>query len=246
MKLYWNYNQEKMDGQNLYIFDDRIDLLNFYHGQINIITYAFTYFYSPKDQQAELWVGSHEGMYVYLNNIKVYSFNGTRTYDKNIIVTDKIPIIIKKGINKLLVKTLNNYGDYTFALNICEVETNSYYAGNRVEGLKFIIDTTLYTNLENKNNKSSNINFECYPIPAKNFINIKFNLASPTFLQINIYDYKGNLIKNLYNNYCQEGEHYIKWDFNNNNSNKKIEPGLYICTININNNEKFSKKFIIK
>lgn len=239
---------EPQPGKNgwsepVYFFDDRIDLLNFYNGQINIITYAFTYFYSPKEQEAELWLGSHEGMYVYINNLKVYSFNGTRTYDKNIIVTDKLPILIKKGINKLLVKTINNFGDYTFALNICEVETNNYYAGNRVEGLKFIIDTTPYTKIENQNIQFSEFNFECYPIPAKNFINIKFYLSSPKHLKINVYDFNGNFIKNLFDNYCQEGEHIIKWDFNN---KEKIKPGIYICTIETNNKENFSKKIIIK
>jgi len=226
--------------QPIYFFDDRIDLLNFYNSQINIITYAFTYFYSPQSKEAELWVGSHEGMYVFINNQNVYSFEGTRTYDKNIIEIDRVKIQINKGINKLLVKTLNNYGDYTFALNICEVETNNYYAGNRVEGLKFLIDTLTITNILEPT-YTQKLQLECYPVPALNYVNIYFYLPISTNLKITIYDLNGDIIKIFYDKFYSKGEHLIKWEFKNDN----IKPGIYLCKIETKENT-ISKKIIIK
>ncbi|MBA7543150.1 hypothetical protein ES705_35477 [subsurface metagenome] len=155
-------------SEPVYFFDDRIDLLSFYEGQEDIITYAFSYFSSPVIQAAEIWIGTHEDIYVYINGEKVYSFSGINVYGDNDIYTEIVDISIEKGINTLMVKTLNQYNDYSFALNICEVESNSNYAGNRVPGLTF---HTSATDTGGVNSSPVPTQFEikpmrCYPNPA--------------------------------------------------------------------------------
>ena len=59
-------------SQPVYFFDDRIDLLSYYNGASSVISYAFTYFYAPEDQQAKLSVGSDESMIIYINGEKAY------------------------------------------------------------------------------------------------------------------------------------------------------------------------------
>lgn len=138
---------EPMAGQNgwsdaIYFFDDRIDLGSYNKGQNNIVTFAFSYFSAPKAQPAELWLGSDEAMQIYLNHQLVYQYNGTRSYRKEYLVLEKIPVQIVQGENTLLLKTLQKLGEHDFALNICEPESNPDLDGNRVAGLKFYTQST--------------------------------------------------------------------------------------------------------
>ncbi|MFH0759719.1 MAG: DUF362 domain-containing protein [Bacteroidota bacterium] len=129
-------------SEPVYFFDDRIDLYSFYEGKTDITTYAFTYFKAEKAQEAELWLGSHEGIQVCLNGEEVYLSNSVNVYGDSDRGEFKKYIHIREGRNTLLVKTVNNFGDYSFALNICEVESDPDYFGNRVDGLKFYLDAS--------------------------------------------------------------------------------------------------------
>jgi uncharacterized protein (DUF362 family) len=120
-----------------YFFDDRIDMGSFLGGPSNIVSYAFTYFDAPLTQNAELWLGSDESMRIYLNGQIVYDYSGSRSYSKDRLVSEKVPVQIQQGENTLLVKTLQKYGTYDFALNICQPESDPDLDGNRVAGLKF-------------------------------------------------------------------------------------------------------------
>ncbi len=217
-------------SQPVYFFDDRIDLLSYYGGASNIISYAFTYFYAPKDQQVELWVGSDEDMTVYINGEKVYSFSGTRLYGDGVILSEKKTAYIKKGENKLLIKTLNKSGDYSFAFNICEVESVPEYSGNRVDGLKF------YTVKKSTNPNAlpvcethSEIRCTNYPNPVTDEATLNFILPVAAHTSADIYDLSGKHIYNLANKYLPAGENSIQWSVDQ--SGRKLPAGIYVCKI---------------
>jgi uncharacterized protein (DUF362 family) len=229
---------EPVAGENgwsepVYFFDDRIDLLSYYNDKSDIVTYAFTYFYAPEDQQADLWIGTHEDMYIYVNAEKVYSFSGINTYGDNVINTTKQRINIKKGENKLLVKTLNEYGDYSFALNICEVEATTEYSGNRVNGLKFYTARNSPDYIYGKTAGKSLI-FEIYPNPVTEYANIKFEIPVTSRTTLDIFDLNGKLISHLLDNYLTAGLHTVTWDARNQNGTS-LNPGIYICSVKAKN-----------
>lgn len=128
-------------SQAIYFHDDQIALKDYFGlGSQSVVSYAFTYFTAPASQTAELWVGSDEAMKIYLNGQVVYSYTGTRTFSGTDFWNDIISIPVQQGMNTLLVKTYQGSGStnmYTFSLNICEVQSNDYYKGNRIAGLKF-------------------------------------------------------------------------------------------------------------
>jgi len=229
---------EPVAGENewsepVYFFDDRIDLLSYYNDQSDIVTYAFTYFYAPENQEAELWLGTHEDMYIYVNSEKVYSFSGINAYGDNTIITEKKKINIKQGENKLLVKTLNEYGDYSFALNICEVETTTEYSGNRVNGLKFYTNRTDYNNLP-ENSLSKELILRAYPNPIISSAQIDFEIPVTSRTTLDIYDLNGKLISSLLDNYLSAGLHTINWETQNQNG-VNVNAGVYICLVRSKN-----------
>jgi uncharacterized protein (DUF362 family) len=225
--------------QPIYFFDDRLDLSSYYNGQTDIVSYAFTYFYSPKDQEAELWLGSHEGIIVYLNKEKVYSFNSTNSYGSGDIGEEEADINIKKGENTLLVKTFNGFGDYSFALNICEKTSNTNINGNRVEGLKFYTSQAQNPILVEKKNDSEDYKLEVYPNPCSTMAEIVFTLPAPTKVGITIYDIDGRIVERLKDDYFDTGENRVQWNLLSNG--KKVMSGTYVCMISSGKYRKSAK-----
>lgn len=122
----------------VYFYDDKIDLDTYYHDPTNALAYAYAEFSAPKTQKAELWVGSDEGLVVWVNGDSVYVFEGAR---KHHLPNDKVEITVRKGTNTLLMKARQTRGRYDFSINICEPEDDDRYNGTRILGLKFSVPT---------------------------------------------------------------------------------------------------------
>jgi len=122
----------------VYFHHDEIDLDTYYDDPSDCAAYAYAEFRTPKAQEAELWVGSDEGLNVWINGEEVYSHRGAR---KHQLPNDKPRIKIEQGKNALLVRADQTRGKYDFSLNICEVEEDPRYDGTRVWGLKFLVPT---------------------------------------------------------------------------------------------------------
>ncbi len=217
----------------VFFFDDRIDLHSYYVGQTGMISYAFTYFHAEEAQQAELWVGMQEGIEVFLNGEEVFSFTSVTSYGDSDRGSNKGIINVLEGRNTLLVKTLNNYGDYSFALNLCEIESDPYYFGNRVDGLKFYVDAsgtgTVISGLQD-NEISQTASIECYPIPASDHTTIRFHLQESQQTIVQIYDLSGRVIKSFGREFRSSGTHELTWDLNS-NLGSRVRSGTYLCTL---------------
>ena len=127
-------------SEPIYFFDDRIDLGAYFDVGVGAptVAYAFTWFDAPAEQQAELWIGSDEGLRVWINGEIVYDYTRRRTYrDDEIVQEKKLPIRLRKGENRLLMKSVQEFSTFQFALNICEPEADFTIDGDRVQGLKF-------------------------------------------------------------------------------------------------------------
>lgn len=237
---------EPVAGENgfshpIYFFDDRIDLLSYFSGASNVISYAFTYFYAPKDQQVELWLGSDEDMIIYINGVKAYSYSGTRLYGDGILRSEIKTTTIKPGENTLLVKTLNKTGDFSFTLNICEVESVVEYSGNRVDGLKFYTQKgSVIPSSIADNPIRTKLVIENFPNPVISEATIRFELPAPLNTSVDLYDLSGKHIMNLVNQQLAEGIHTVTWSAIHNG--RRLPNGIYVCRIK---SGKFSKSINI-
>ena len=106
-----------------------------------VVSYAFSYFDAPSDQEAELWVGSDEAIKIYINGQQVYLYSGTRSFPDKELLSEKVTVNVKQGENTLLVKSYQRFGRYDFSLNICEPESDPKFDGNRIWALKFKTDS---------------------------------------------------------------------------------------------------------
>jgi hypothetical protein len=234
-------------SQPVFFFDDRIDLLSYYAGQSNIVSYAFTYFTAEQTQQAELWLGTQEAMTVWLNSEQVYAFNSFTPYGDDDRGNKKGIIDIQEGRNTLLVKTKNGFGDYSFALNICEVESDPLYFGSRVNGLKFYIDAsgtgTALTGISDME-MSQGASLSCYPNPAARFANISFEMQESVETSIEIIDMSGRVIKSFGKEERSAGVHELTWNLESNQGGR-VRSGTYLCILQTGH-ERQSTKLIVR
>ncbi|MBN1413576.1 MAG: DUF362 domain-containing protein [Bacteroidales bacterium] len=219
-------------SQPVYFFDDRIDLISYYNDPVDVVSYAFTCFSALKEEQAQLWLGYDEGIIVYLNGEKVYSFTGTTTFGDKDLVKVKPVITVKEGENTLLVKTYHKYADYSFTLNICENISTSD-AGDRLAGIKF------YTNAGQPNalpqqSLTENVGLSVYPNPVDTKATFAFNLPQSGKTSLMIYDLNGRLIMNLMDANLTEGSHTFDWQLNG-DGREKIKSGTFLCVLKSGN-----------
>jgi len=220
-------------SEAIYFTDDRIDLYNYFNlsSGSKVMSYAFSYFDAPKDQEVELWIGSDEALKIYINGQVVYNYSGTRSFRNNKFISDKVKANIIAGENRLLVKSLQKYGRYEFCLNICEPETNTNFDGNRVWGLKFKTQSN-YTGINDKEtkNNSSFVIHNAYPNPFNQSTNITFVLAERENIELAIYDICGRSVSLLYDGICEAGSYNIKWKPMD-ATGKILSSGVYMCRL---------------
>jgi len=239
-------------SQGIYFINDRINIADYYQVQgrssINTVSYAFAYFNAPADQQAELWVGSDEALKIYLNGSQIYNYTGIRAFapDPNNVNlssmwSDTVIVNIKKGANRLLVKSLQTTGRYDFSLNICELQSDMNYRGNRVRGLKFSTSSG-GTSVDEKNPQPP-VSFDlknCYPNPFNPTTLITYQLAKPSHVRIMVFDITGREVTTLVSEEKPAGSYSVSWNASNNSS------GVYFYKLTAGNYSQVRKMVLVK
>ena len=82
-----------------------------------------------------------------------------------------------------------------------------------------------------------------YPNPFNPNTKINFFIPEKNNIVINIYNIKGDKIKNLFNGDIETGYHSINWDGKNDNGNK-LPSGVYFLKLNYDN--KFITSKLVK
>jgi hypothetical protein len=80
-----------------------------------VVAYAFTYLHSPENQTLPLLLGSDDGVKVFLNGEEIHRMLTIRGAEPD---QDNVPLHLKKGWNRLLLKIENNFGGYNFYARI--------------------------------------------------------------------------------------------------------------------------------
>ncbi|MBI5474865.1 MAG: DUF362 domain-containing protein [Ignavibacteriae bacterium] len=215
-------------SQRRYFINDRIALKDYYNlGSDQVVSYAFTYFFAPTACTAELWIGSDEALKVFLNGTQVYNFNAIRTFANSDYFSEIVQINLTQGVNRLLVKSLQRSGRYDFSVNICDVESNAVYRGNRIWGLKFSADaTTLSVGTRQSSPPQAFELLECYPNPFNGALHIPFRIAGNSNVDLAIYNVVGQRIRTLVRENLDAQTRSVVWN-GTNDLGREVASGLY-------------------
>lgn len=81
-----------------------------------------------------------------------------------------------------------------------------------------------------------------YPNPFNTTTNIRFTLKENSFVQVDVYDALGKLVRNLGAENLPAGEHSVSWDATN-DQGIKVDKGFYFYTVRMDERQ-FSGKMI--
>jgi len=93
-----------------------------------VVTYALTYIYSLQEKDVLLMIGSDDGAKVIFNNKEIYRYLGIRVAEPDQAI---IPVHLRIGWNKLLLKIENNLGGYAFYGRILDPGKTLYYSAKQ-------------------------------------------------------------------------------------------------------------------
>lgn len=127
--------------EELYASDDFIDISQAFANRSSRYYYAFTHFYAPRNQKAELRVGSSTPMRVWIDGRLAYDFQGVTR--RHVMPNDVLLFDLTEGNHQLLVETRKGTFNLTIAepvpAGIPDARYPDRYAGTRVRGLKFFL-----------------------------------------------------------------------------------------------------------
>ena len=115
--------------------DGYVNLADVYGNPTYGASYAHVYFYSPATQPAQLWMGSNDGLKVYLNGKVIWTKDVYRSWIPD---QDRAPAILLQGWNRMLVKISQGTGAYGFSARLCD--SNGY----EIPGLEYYLDPSAY------------------------------------------------------------------------------------------------------
>ncbi len=104
-----------------------LDLLKFLGGDQRV-AYVRTQIHSETDQPVRLFLGTDDGVKVWLNGKLVHANNATRGIARD---SDKVNVALKQGWNTLLLKITQNVLGWEFCARFVKAD------GTRLEGLRF-------------------------------------------------------------------------------------------------------------
>jgi len=88
-------------------------------------------------------------------------------------------------------------------------------------------------------NELSHSGLTCYPNPFSGSTKIRYTVENKAIIQLNIYNYAGQLIKSIDEGTQPKGTHFIEFDA------KGLKDGIYLYSISINGKTTDSKKMTI-
>jgi len=107
-----------------------IDFREFYGGT-NAAAYALTWIDSDRATDALLALGSDDGVVVWLDAARIHTNLAARAYRS---MEDEVPLRLRKGRNRLLVKVTQGGGDWKFCAHLLDTQRNP------LRGVRYTLD----------------------------------------------------------------------------------------------------------
>jgi len=133
IKLHKTYNEKSWQANwqraNDAMEDGYVNFKEIFEKYIWKVAYGLIYIDSPVEQEVQFRFGTDEGSKVWLNDQEIWKLN--RASDA-IFDAYKRTVKLKKGLNKVLIKVCNTYGNWGFFFRVTDGK------GIGVEDIRFV------------------------------------------------------------------------------------------------------------
>jgi hypothetical protein len=106
-------HQERADLEQI------VDLAAAFMPNTDAVAYAHVYINAPRTEEALLWIGSDSGVKVFFNGLMVHRNRVDRGLTRD---SDRVPVMLVKGWNRLLVKVDQGIDDWGFSARLSTLD----------------------------------------------------------------------------------------------------------------------------
>ena len=226
--------------------EDKISLKNFFYDkygsyQADVVAYAFTYVYvhSPGGQSGFLWIGSDDGIKIWLNGELVWDDPNSGSYR---LVEDRVPVDLREGANSLLVKVKNEAGEYAFSLGVMDE------SGSTLPGVQYRIDApaTAVSESADAGALPQGMALEQnYPNPFNSETVIRFSVPRFSDVELVVFNLAGQQVATLMQGGCPAGNHAVRWD-GRDDSGHELASGPYLYRLRSGNQVEMRKLMLVR
>jgi len=202
--------------------DDMVDLKNYYYRklgayQTDVTAYAFAYLYSPMPQSGYLWIGADDGVKVWLNGQVVADEPQTGAHQ---LAQLKVPVELRAGENRLLVKVINTVSNYAFSVAVVDED------GDTLPRLRYHLDTPTYVAEEGARPATFALEQNA-PNPFNSSTTIRFALSEPGAVSLEVYNTAGQQVAELVRGHREAGAYRVHWD-GRDDGGRPLASGIYL------------------
>lgn len=160
--------------------------------------------------------------------------------------------ICEKDGNQITVAT-ETVNKLTFTLDQTHALLVSQKNGSQIKSIITGINKITFNELTHieENNEHLKMNIKTfvlhqnYPNPFNPSTTIEYELPTPGWIHIQIFNVKGQLIRNLESRYCHSGVHRIVWNGENDNQ-QLVTTGLYFYKVKFNDSFQMKKLLFVE
>lgn len=132
---------------------------------------------------------------------------------------------------------------------LCMINETKGFAGGYLEGSTFPYHGCIYEYVGDVNSQpdpeqSKIYLYQNHPNPFKNSTSIKFTLQNSSYTTVNIYNIKGELVRNVSSEWLDVGDHEVIWDGKDSFMNK-VASGVYLYEVKSDENIQCKKLLVI-
>ncbi len=115
------------------------------------------------------------------------------------------------------------------------VNEKKYYIASYGDGV-WVYDTTYHIGIDEEPVVNDESHLNVAPNPVKNQTSITFNMKHSGFVNLAVYDMKGDVVKTLLNRNIKKGGHELIW-YGKDQNGKEVKTGLYLVRLIINSEQ---------
>jgi hypothetical protein len=192
--------------------------------EFDVSSYAYSEVHSKREQSGFVWFGFDDYARVWWNGEEVF----TETEETGFHLADvEIPVQLRRGVNRLLVKVGNRAGRHEMAAHVVDAD------GDRLPGIQFALPGDRITAVDETGQSAlpgTARLLPAFPNPFNAGVVVRFEVAAQTRATVDVHSVTGQRVRRLHDGDLYPGAHRVTWD-GRDAAGREAASGVYLLRL---------------
>lgn len=202
---------------------ERLRLDQVFGREFDVVSYAHTLVHSDRAQSGFLWMGFDDFARVWLNGEVVFTETEAHSFHLGDV---QIPIDLRAGENRLLVKVGNRGGRHELSAHVVDDD------GDRLPGIEFALPGEVVTAVTDAGATlpAESALQSIYPNPFNSTVQIRFDVDTAAPVRLELFDVTGQRVRTLLRSTLPAGTHATSWN-GRDDAGRSVASGVYLVRL---------------